>query len=86
VWGLINGWETKTLEKPFRLINADGTLNKEKVKETILIHYYIKNLKTGERVFQQMQFYVAKIHDDMILGMNWLKAFNPQINWENETL
>jgi hypothetical protein len=22
----------------------------------------------------------------MILGMNWLKTFNPQINWEKETL
>jgi hypothetical protein len=47
-------WEMKTLEKPFRLINADGTPNEEKVKETILIHYYIKNPKTGEKVFQQM--------------------------------
>jgi hypothetical protein len=48
------GWKTKTLEKLFRLINANGTPNEEKVKETILIHYYIKNPKTGENVFQQM--------------------------------
>jgi predicted aspartyl protease len=80
------GWETKRLEKPFRLINTDGTPNEEKVKETVLIHYFIKNSKTKEKVFQQMRCYIANIHDDMILGMNWLKKFNPQINWEKETL
>jgi siroheme synthase (precorrin-2 oxidase/ferrochelatase) len=48
------GWETKQLEKPFRLINADGTPNEDEVRETILIQYFIKNPKTKERVFQQM--------------------------------
>jgi hypothetical protein len=48
------GWETKRLEKPFRLINANGMPNEEEVKETILIQYFIKNLKTKEKVFQQM--------------------------------
>jgi hypothetical protein len=47
-------WETKPLEKPFRLINADGTPNEEKVKEMILVNYYLKNPKTGDRLFQQM--------------------------------
>jgi hypothetical protein len=79
-------WKTKPLKDPFQLINANGTYNKGEVKETTLINYYIKNTRTGERVYQQKRCYVAKIHDDMILEMDWLKKFNPQVDWERETL
>src|SRR5713101_892084 len=76
----------KSLKEGFQLRNADGTINPRGVTTTVTIHYVIKNKKSGERERQRMTFYVTDIHEDAILGMNWLKKFSPEVSWTKEKI
>jgi hypothetical protein len=51
----------------------------------VTISYQIKNEK-NEEVRHEITFYVADIHEDAILGMNWLKKFNPTVSWTKEKI
>src|SRR5229473_2954896 len=65
----------------FKLINADGTENSEgRVERSIQTNFFIKDERGNDLEFRD-RFLVAKIQVDVILGINWLKRYNPRINW-----
>lgn len=69
---------TVSLENPITVYNIDGTLNQagsiaRKVKLSLTI---------GSYMFKE-EFPVTNIGlEDVILGLLWLKKWNPNINWE----
>jgi hypothetical protein len=78
-----HGIKTHRLKKPFRVWNADGT-NSGKGRIT---HYCTIMVKVDQRTMYG-KFNVHKLghHDLILLGIPWLKAMNPTIDWANETL
>jgi hypothetical protein len=75
--------KTHHLKKPFRVRNANGT-NSGKGRIT---HYCTIMVKVDQRTMYG-KFNVHKLgHRDLILlGIPWLKAMNPNINWAEDTL
>ena len=74
------GFKLIKLEKPILVRNVDGTGNSRGViLHEVEVNVYFK--KYVERV--RMDVYnLGKI--EVILGMPWLQAHNPEIDWEKE--
>ncbi|GLB38887.1 putative retrotransposable element tf2 155 kda protein type 1-like [Lyophyllum shimeji] len=69
---------TRTIETPIGTRNVDGTPN----VSGPITHYTWIDLVIGGHV-AQTRFLVQNLgNEDMILGLPWLKRFNPDINWE----
>ncbi|KAF9224142.1 hypothetical protein BS17DRAFT_671635, partial [Gyrodon lividus] len=69
---------TERLPEPIRLINVDGNENVHgMVKFTTSLF-----IKLGE-ITQKVRFLVMNCgKENIILGLPWLKATNPAINWK----
>jgi hypothetical protein len=74
---------THRLKEPFRVNNADGTNS----RKGSITHYCVLTMKIDQRTMRG-KFNVHKLgrHDLILLGIPWLKAMNPVINWAEETL
>jgi len=73
-----NGFRMEKLERPVKVMNVDGTHNKGgdiTHKVTCNIYY--------NRHRERAKFDVCNLgKTEVILGMPWLAAYNPEINWE----
>jgi hypothetical protein len=78
-----HGIMTHRLKEPFQVNNADGT-NSGKGS---IMHYCILTVKIDQRTMHG-KFNIHKLgHRDLILlGIPWLKAMNPIIDWAEESL
>jgi len=73
-----DGFRMERLEKPVRIVNVDGTHNKGgNITHEVTCNVYYK----GHR--ERARFNVYNLgRTEVILGMPWLTAHNPEINWE----
>ena len=73
---------TFALEKPLSVYNVDGTPNR---KETITQVAWFTIEING--VPFTIRWHVTKLGDQqMILGLLWLRLYNPQIDWDKGTI
>ena len=73
-----NGFKMEKLERPVKVMNIDGTHNKGgDITHEVMCNIYYK----GHR--ERAKFDVCNLgRTEVILGMPWLAAHNPEINWE----
>ena len=70
------------LRRPISLYNVDGTPNKSK----FITHCVWLKVRIGEQKVDT-RFLVSDIgKETAILGLPWLKKYNPQIDWEKGTM
>jgi len=74
-----NGFRIEKLERPVKVMNVDGTYNKGgDITHEVMCNIYYK----GHR--ERAKFDVCNLErTEVILGMPWLMAHNPEIDWEN---
>ena len=73
---------THKLSKPIPVLNVDGSPN----ANGMITHYTVRLLKVGRRQCPTL-FYVTSIgKEDIILGLPWLKKYNPNIDWKKQTI
>jgi len=75
-----NGFRMEKLERPVKVMNADGTHNKGRdIMHEVMCNIYYK----GHR--ERAKFDVCNLgRTEVILGMPWLTAHNPEIDWEKD--
>jgi len=73
-----NGLRMERLERPVKVMNVDGTHNsRENIMHKVVCNVYYK----GHR--ERARFDVCSLgRTEVILGMPWLMAHNPEIDWE----
>ena len=73
-----NGFRMEKVERPIKVTNVDGTHNSgEDITHEVECNVYYK----GHR--ERMRFNVCNLgRTEVILGMLWLAAHNPEIDWE----
>ena len=73
-----NGFRMEKLERPVKVMNVDGTHNKgENITHEVMCNIFYK----GHR--ERARFDVCNLgRTEVILGMPWLAAHNPEIDWE----
>ena len=70
------------LTKPIKVFNVDGTKN----KEGLITHCVWMKLLFGNRKIS-CRFYISGLgKEQMILGLPWLKQYNPVIDWQKKTI
>lgn len=76
-----------TLVHPIPVRNVDGTPNKQgTVKHTTIQQLRIKSL-TNAFHEETAELYITSLGDhDIILGTDWLKAHNPEVDWAKPRL
>ena len=79
---LKENWALTKLKQPIIVRNVDGTKNRAG-----LIEYSTwMNLKVGNKDMKT-RFLVTDLgKEQMILGLPWLKEYNPKINWATGTI
>jgi len=74
---------TSTLAKPIYPRNVDGTLN----KQGPIRHTAILRMEMGEEHKETTEMAVTNIgQHDILLGTDWFRAHNPQIDWAKNKL
>jgi len=74
---------TSPLAKPIYPRNVDGTLN----KQGPICHTAILRMEMGEEHKETTEMAVTNIgRHDILLGTNWFRAHNPQIDWAKNKL
>ena len=69
------------LKIPIRLSNADGSSN----NGGILTHKVTIPLQLGRSIYPT-DFTIARMgNDNLVLGLEWMKIFNPAIDWKKRT-
>jgi len=73
-----HGFRLQKLERPVAVRNVDGTNNSgEAITHQVEVNMYYKSY------VERMRMDVCDLgKTDVILGMPWLQAHNPEINWE----
>jgi hypothetical protein len=74
------GFNTKKLSEPIKVMNVDGTPNEAGLITEIadvILHYKGHSECTIFTVTQTGK-------DDVILGLPWLKQHNPEVDWRTE--
>ena len=70
------------LPRPIPVLNVDGTPN----HQGIITHFTWRWIQMGSKQFT-CRFLVTSLgKEDIILGLPWLKRYNPSIDWQNKTL
>lgn len=69
------------LKRPIALYNIDGTINEDGFIREII---YLKMTINGHT--EVATFAVTQTHDDVVLGIDWLKLHNPAIDWSSKTM
>src|ERR1700676_1398841 len=74
---------TIELEHPIRVLNADGTDNKDgQITEMVEVR-----MRIGQRHEENIQLAVTFLHGhDIFLGYDWLKQHNPEVDWEHKNI
>jgi len=68
------------MDRSFEVFNVDGTKNREVIQYTLL------EVKIN-RHKEQINIVVTDLNDtDMFLEYNWLVKYNPEVNWNTETI
>jgi len=81
-YATIMGIKKLALDKPIKVRNVDGTLN----KAGTLTHYVNITLEIGEWKRNE-RLYVTKLgKQKIILGLPWLQRENPDIDWQQKTI
>ncbi len=82
-----NGLTLRTLVRPLPVRNVDGSPNKMgSVKHTTIQRLRIRMAEDAYHD-ETVEFYVTTLGEhDIILGMDWLQAHNPEINWAEPRL
>ena len=76
------GLKTFALPQALPVYNVDGTKNKlGEITEATTI-----DLRIGDRMNKTVLYVTGLGKHDIILGLTWLKTFNPIINWTEGTL
>ena len=72
----VRSWER------YRIRNADGSHNKAgRIEDAATLEFTIPDERGNEMRFKE-RFLVTDIGDiDVILGIDWLKKWNPKIDW-----
>jgi len=74
---------TNTLAKPIYPRNVDGTLN----KQGPICHTAILQMEMGREHKETTEMAVTNIRQhDILLGTDWFRAHNPQIDWAKNKL
>jgi len=75
-----SGFRLQKLEKPVMVRNVDGTNNSRgTITHQVEVNVYYKDH------IERMRMDVYDLErTDIILGMPWLQAHNPEINWKTE--
>jgi len=74
---------TNTLAKPIYPRNVDGTLN----KQGPICHTAILRMEMGEEHKETTEMAITNIGwHDILLGTDWFRAHNPQIDWVRNNL
>lgn len=71
---------TRPKQNPFQPTTADGSPIKRKVTTECILHTDIAGTK------HQIIACVTDLHENLILGMQWLEKANPQVNWTKRTM
>ena len=73
-----NGFRIEKLERPVKVMNVDGTHNSGgDITHEVVCNVYYK----GHR--ERVRFDICSLgRTEVILGMPWLTAHNPEIDWE----
>jgi len=73
-----NGFTMEKLERPVKVMNVDGTYNKGgDITHKVTCNIFYKEHRKRAR------FDVCNLgRTEVILGMPWLAAHNPEIDWE----
>ena len=75
-----HGFKLQKLNKPVMVRNVDGTNN----SRGAIMHQVEVNVYYKSHV-KRMRMDICNLgRTDTILGMLWLQAYNPEINWETE--
>jgi len=78
----IMGIKKQALDKPIKVQNVDGTLN----KAGTITHYVNVTLEIGEQKWNEW-LYVTKLgKQKIILGLPWLQQENPDIDWQQKMI
>lgn len=72
-------FKTTPLEKQLRLRYMDGTISNPITRKTTQTFWIEGRLTTPE-------YLVADIDEEIVLGLDWLRKYNPIIDWKRETL
>ena len=73
---------TNPLKQPLIVHNVDGTIN----QGGSITHYCNLWVRKGTHI-EKLGFYMANLgRDRLILGYLWFKRFNPNFNWNDNTL
>lgn len=75
------GFKKELLPHPYNVFNADNTPN----KSGMITHRVMLNLKIGEHESNHSALITNLGTKDIILGMTYLRAHNPEIDWKNGT-
>ena len=79
IWSIISSLAVK---QPLIIHNVDGTVN----KGGTITSYCNLWVQRGTKV-EKLGFYVTNLgRDCLILGYPWFQKFNPNFNWETNTL
>ena len=75
-----NNIRTRKLKEPIPVYNIDGTLN----KNGSISHVAVLNMSLGGAHVGREAFTVTDIGpEDVIIGIDWLRYHNPEIDWFN---
>jgi hypothetical protein len=70
------------LKTPLPVCNVDGSTNKAGAVLSTMIQTIQILAPQNQHHEERSEFYVTTIGDhDIILGTDWLKAHNPEVNW-----
>lgn len=73
---------TRKLASPIRLYNIDGTEN----RDGTIAEVAVLGMTIGDHQ-EQVVFMVTDVGDeDVIIGLDWLREHNPEIDWERGSL
>jgi len=73
-----HGFKLQKLEKPLAIRNVDGTSN----SRGAITHQVEYNVYYKDHI-ERMRMDICDLEKmEVILGMPWLAAYNPEINWE----
>ena len=77
-----NRVRTRKLGKPIPLYNIDGTENRDgTISEVAVLDMTVDNHQ------EKVVFVVTDIGDeDVIIGLDWLREHNPEVDWERGSL
>ena len=70
------------LDKPIKVFNVDGTKNKAGTIE----HCIWLKIQIGKRQISTRFLVTGLGKDRIILGLPWLKEYNPKIDWNQGTI